>query len=241
VEHYIYGLRDPLTKKIRYVGYTGKGLRRRLWEHISESQKHKDNPGCHRHKWILSLLRQGVEPTIEILETVTETSWEARERYWIKKLALNILVNSTEGGEGLVNPSSEVRKRISRKVSKLLRGNSYRTGIPHSEEDRKAISEGIRNSPIFKEAQRNKKRPRLTKALRYAYGSSFRGKHFSKEHREKIGRAVMGNKASTGLRWISRGSKVRYISKDAPLPRGWVYGRSDMKRRDTGGRFERAR
>src|SRR5258708_25233563 len=111
MQHIIYGLRDPISNIIRYIGYVGKSnLRHRLVAHIYESKKLNK---CHRHHWIRALLRQNLEPTIELLEVVNKQTWVDRERYWIKKLACNNLVNSTAGGDGLFKPSKQVRAKMS--------------------------------------------------------------------------------------------------------------------------------
>jgi hypothetical protein len=107
----IYGLRDPTINEIRYVGYTRGDTARRLWWHLHEAQMRNT---CHRHRWLRSLLNQGLKPTIVVLEIVAD-DWKLREKYWIATLPN--LVNSTEGSEGLINPSLETRAKISGKVS----------------------------------------------------------------------------------------------------------------------------
>lgn len=144
--HAIYGLYDPRVepRMIRYVGYTGKGLQSRLREHCSESLQ---SASCHRTKWISKLLREGVRPSIIELERVSESTWQERERYWITTLrSSGKLTNSTDGGEGLINPTKDVRDRIAAKVSVHSKGNQHRKGIPHSAVDRAKISSGLRSS-----------------------------------------------------------------------------------------------
>ena len=58
----IYGLQDPITGELRYIGRTARTVAKRLYEHIKDSKKlitHKD-------KWIQSLLRSGRRPELEV-------------------------------------------------------------------------------------------------------------------------------------------------------------------------------
>lgn len=146
MSHAIYGLYDPRVepRMIRYVGYSGKGLQSRLREHCAESLQ---SVTCHRTKWISKLLREGVRPAIIELERVDASTWQERERHWIATLrSSGKLTNSTDGGEGLINPTKDVRDRIAAKVSVHSKGNQHRKGIPHSDEDRAKISSGLRLS-----------------------------------------------------------------------------------------------
>jgi len=77
-----------------------------------------------------------------------------KEKYWIKFYDCKSPkgYNLTDGGDGLINPSKSVRKQIAKKVSTILKGNQYRKGIPHSEESKKAISEGLKTSKKYQKA-----------------------------------------------------------------------------------------
>lgn len=104
----IYGLCDPETKVIRYIGKSER-VKERLSNHLNDkSQTHKTN-------WINSLKKKGLKPEIIILEVINDESiWQIREIEWIK-LAREIglsLVNSTDGGDGVLNISGEGKKRM---------------------------------------------------------------------------------------------------------------------------------
>lgn len=143
MKHVIYALIDPRnTNVVRYIGFTKKTLERRLIEHLSDARRGHMN---HRCNWIRSLTKDNIRPIISIIEEVTEDNWQEREKYWIR-FYKETLTNTTEGGEGLINPSDEVRERISKKVSENLKGNQYRKGIPHTEESKAAIKKGMKNS-----------------------------------------------------------------------------------------------
>ena len=141
----IYKLFDPREPlRVRYIGYTAKAISTRLSEHLKEARA---GHASHKCNWIRSLLHAGIKPVSESLELVTAGNWQERERFWIA-LYKDSLTNATAGGEGLVNPSQDVRDRISATLiaggSSL--GNQYRKGIPQTTETRIAISEGLLNS-----------------------------------------------------------------------------------------------
>jgi len=104
---FVYALLDPETEEVRYVGFTRFTLEKRLQEHLCDGFK------THRRNWIQSLRRRGLRPTITLLETVVEEPWQAREQWWIKhcREAGCNLVNGTDGGDGMNNPSEEVRRK----------------------------------------------------------------------------------------------------------------------------------
>lgn len=198
MSHSIYGLYDPTdeARRIRYIGYSSKPLNRRLIQHVWES---KEKAKCHRHKWIRSLLRKGVEPAIVKIESVAAENWQARERYWIS-FYWDRLVNSTKGGEGLIGPSEEVRKAISAKVSAALMGNQLRKGIPHDEQSKSAISAGLRASAKKRasdDARRGKPGRKLTDEAKLKISEANKGKKHpprSDEWREKQKAAQSGKK-----------------------------------------------
>jgi hypothetical protein len=185
--HKIYGLTG--NGIVRYVGYTSHSLTRRLFEHVYESQ-HKNT--CHRHRWIRSLLRKGVKPQIVLLEEVNAANWKDRERFWITHFSN--LTNSTVGGEGLINPSIEVRQRIGAKVSLGLLGNSRRLGISHSDEVKARIGLAVANSQRYIDGMKFRRKPILTPELRLSYGNGNRGKTFSPETRAKMSASMTGKR-----------------------------------------------
>lgn len=112
---YIYRLKNPDTKKVRYVGKTTNPKRR--WHHhcsIKANEKQKS----HRSSWLLSILREGKKPILEIIDTCQYKSWEEVEKYWIqyhKDMGCN-LCNHSYGGGGIlgVERSKETKEKISR-------------------------------------------------------------------------------------------------------------------------------
>lgn len=155
---YIYGLIDPITNEIRYVGKTND-IQSRLQDHIRYAKNGQKN---YKSNWIRKLLRQSLEPKIKILQEVPANDWQKYEKLWISKLIdLGIkLTNKTRGGDGFSgNHTKETKIKISkaslgRKVSektrrKLSENNAFRdigfmTGKPFSEEHKNKI--GLANT-----------------------------------------------------------------------------------------------
>src|SRR5258708_6389227 len=105
---FIYGLRDPHTGEIRYVG-KANDPQRRLTYHLCDSQL---APKTHRNHWLRSLKSLGLKPSLVILETLAPCDdWKAAEQRWIASFLRDgvKLTNGTAGGDGLHNPSDEVR------------------------------------------------------------------------------------------------------------------------------------
>lgn len=171
---YIYTLHDPRQPEIvRYVGKTYQTLAARLSGHLTESRNPKYT--THKHQWVRSLLATGHQPIITLILEVSVDEWQREECRLIAEYrkAGQRLTNSTDGGEGLDNPSQETRQKLSR-ASAMFR---------HSEESKRKIalaSTGRRHSDTAK-----------------AKVSAFnRGKIVTAETRAKISAAHIGMKAS---------------------------------------------
>lgn len=107
----IYTLHDPDTMAVRYVGFTSKTLEKRLARHVAASKNERN----HRANWIRSLVSVGKRPAILLVEGVSLENWQERERFWIlhfRSIGCS-LVNSCEGGKGIIGPSNEVREKMS--------------------------------------------------------------------------------------------------------------------------------
>jgi hypothetical protein len=163
----IYSLHES-DGTLRYIGKTKNELIYRLDQHIRETKSHK-NDFSYRCNWFRKMIRLGCIPSIKLIEEV-EGDGVIEERYWIKHYRdLNYrLVNTTEGGEGLYNPSKEVRERIAskhigmkasletkQKMSLSRTGKHHsngRLGHKHSEETKKKIGAGNKGKKMSKQA-----------------------------------------------------------------------------------------
>lgn len=108
----IYGLSNPYTFELRYVGKTEQKLSVRLQQHLQPAYLRTNT---HKNAWIKSLLKNGIKP--EIFEIETTEDFDAEE-FWIGYFMLLgcDLTNGTNGGEG------------------------WKVGMRHSEESRRKIS-----------------------------------------------------------------------------------------------------
>lgn len=109
---FIYGLQDPRTGEIRYIG-KADDLKRRMRCHRYEAGRLK----THRCNWLFSLQKEKLRPILVILDIVPKLNWQFFERAYIKvyrECGVN-LVNGTDGGEGTegVIHTPENRKKFS--------------------------------------------------------------------------------------------------------------------------------
>lgn len=92
---YIYGLSDPITNEIRYIGKT-VNMKNRYKKHVYQSKYLKTKIG----NWIKKLISINLKPNILLIEECEENNWIEREKYWIKKYKEDgyNLLNIHEGG-----------------------------------------------------------------------------------------------------------------------------------------------
>ena len=127
----IYGLIDPRTQQLRYVGKTQHELRRRLNEHRTISYGGSKARNQHCAKWLRALHKAGHSFDYTVLQEIPAGGdWEEAEQFWIayfKYVGAN-LTNHTAGGDGLCG--------IKRPKDIYERGAAKRRGIPMSAESK---------------------------------------------------------------------------------------------------------
>lgn len=79
----IYGLRDPETGQIHYVGQCNGDPHNRYRKHIHLSQSGRER-NIEKARWIGELLAKGKEPSLVILEQCKADQLNEREQWWIK-------------------------------------------------------------------------------------------------------------------------------------------------------------
>lgn len=148
-ESEIYGLFSTRDNKIRYIGRTVSGIRRRLSDHIYDSTHPEISlcPDTYKARWIRKELSEGYHIDTILIEKTTVEFQDEREKYWISYYGRENLVNGTDGGNS-VNPNK--KKSLGFSYSKLkvciqnnlIKGqkhcviNYHRTkGLPYFETD----------------------------------------------------------------------------------------------------------
>jgi hypothetical protein len=167
--HTIYALVDPRTGAVRYVGVTKGRISKRLWEHQKCATSGSILPV---HRWLRKLSSQGTAPQVIVIE---QTEDRLRECYWIsyyREQGIKLL-NCTDGGDGLWNPSEETRRRLS---------ESHKGQKP-TEEHKAKLSAFFKGKPISEETKRK-------------IGQSNKGKPRSAELRAVLSARNMGKKLS---------------------------------------------
>lgn len=132
---YIYGLVDPDTQQVRYIGKS-TNPKRRLYAHLSPTELSGD---CYRTRWLRRLVNEGKRPSLLCVATVPADAWEDAERYWIehyRKLGAP-LTNTNPGGEGLP-------KGFQHDDDTKARMSHSRTGHGTTEATRKKIADSLR-------------------------------------------------------------------------------------------------
>lgn len=154
---FVYGLVDPQSLEVRYLGKTTAGLKRPL-SHGRPSSLQLDFPV---HRWITALRRRCSDFAVVILEYAAPRELDDLERFWISQgrgMGWRLL-NVTSGGEGAPGrtPSPIHRSRVAdalrghavspearRKMAAAKLGNRNRKGKTFTEESRRRISETLK-------------------------------------------------------------------------------------------------
>lgn len=190
---YIYSLSDPLADgAVRYVGKT-INLRKRLREHVQAALVGKEHN--HRANWVRQLISRGSSPSLTVLET-GEGDWKEAERRWIKNLKAGgaNLVNSTDGGEGLNNPSPDTRARISTANTGKRRTPEMRARIGAASKGRRHTRETRTRMSLSRKGQIS----RMTPETRAKIAENNRRRVISLETRQKM--SVASKKRMLGHR-----------------------------------------
>ena len=120
-------------QRYRYVGLSGD-FRQRVYNHKASIKKPKTPIAkwCLKHGW--DLVKFDILDRAETIEELRDL-----EVAWIAKLRAEgfELLNLTDGGEGLLNPSPEVRARMS---AGRVGEKNHRHGKPMTDLQRKALA-----------------------------------------------------------------------------------------------------
>jgi group I intron endonuclease len=131
----VYGLIDPRSGELRYVGKTERSNVVRLKRHVHNAH---EGVSSHAYNWLRQLLAAGLKPEVSVLEVhETAEALNEAERHLIayfRSIGCD-LTNATEGGDGSVGyRHTEESKQKQR---------SKMTGRRLTEEHRASISGGL--------------------------------------------------------------------------------------------------
>lgn len=114
----VYGLVDPRTLRLMYIGQTKRPLEERLLTHVRKPVNAK------MRRWLSDLAGAGLVPQIRRLADTTEGRWERDEMHWIAwARAIGTLLNTDPGGDyrgagARVRPS---RRRMAKRAREQIR------------------------------------------------------------------------------------------------------------------------
>ena len=223
---YIYGLYDPRTYRIRYIGKTVR-IKGRFSYHLN------DRRNTHKGRWISSLSKIGMEPimrVIEVIENDDDTIWPWRERYWISR--------AKECGESLTNLDDGGNSGFKKSPESVEKMRQSKIGTKHSDASKAKRSEAMKGRIVSEETRR--KISESNKIAKAAYFSIHvpkcrmpkvpkERKPISEETRQKMRLAKLGKKQSPAaieashapLRGLKRSEETKRKMSEAKRA-GWA-------------------
>lgn len=180
---FIYALVEADTREPRYVGKADRP-EARLTKHRSEAKANRDTTS--KNRWLRKQFSQGRSVDIVVLAEVPTDGWEVWEQRFIAhfRLAFPRMLNITDGGDGLKNPSKEVRE----KIAAARRGRTNLRGYKHTPETRAKMRASQLGKKASPQARAN------ISAAHLGLPSGMKGKRHSNETRAKMS-------ASAHRRW----------------------------------------
>lgn len=164
----VYGLTDPRTAVVRYIGKTTRGMKR-----VHEHNRHLNSDPSHKGNWLRQLRVLGLVAGVVVLEAVELAGLDSAERVWISWARTQgwPLTNLTDGGDGR-NGSRQTDATRAR-IAAALRGRATST------ETRSKLSKANIGKKMSAEAKAK-------------IGAAHRGKAMSSESRAKMSAAHTG-------------------------------------------------
>lgn len=209
VETQIYGLYDPLTKQLRYIGKTTASQERR-WAIHNNLAKRKTPRRI--YNWWRSVLAVGAEPEIFEIESIPAGGdWVEAEQFWIayyRFLGCD-LVNSCDGGQGTsgIKFSAEHIERLrishrghvpseeSRRKRSLISLAAWAKN-PNSRAKPETLTKMLATKAVRRAAGLYKKRRPATEETKAKISAGKRGRLLTDEHKAKLSAMRTGKKLS---------------------------------------------
>lgn len=223
----IYGLIDPITKQLRYIGKSDK-VNLRLRQHIKDSKK-RGNLNK-KEAWIKSLLNKNNKPEIKIIEVVNYNEWQSKEIYYINKYKNEGigLLNDTNGGDGVSGYKhgkaslNKMSRTWIKKGEHLSESTEFKKGNKLSEETKKKISEGLKGIIFTPERKENIRIAQLkrSKEISKMFKDYWKNNECQKN---KASIRMKGNQFAKGVKWTEeRKNEMRKRRLGIPLKRETV-------------------
>ena len=202
--HIVYGLIDPISKNLRYIGFTSNPQRRLANHHIPSKLQELN----HKNNWIKSLIKNGQQAEmIVIQEYETSTELPDAEIFWYQyfKMQGAELTNDPDfiGGPTLFGKklSEEHKNKLSlaHKGKKLTDEHKQKISVSNKGKTKIFSEEHIKNLSISHMGQvspnKGKKhseasKQKMSQSLK-GRTSPNKGKKLSPEHKKKMSEAAI--------------------------------------------------
>ena len=212
----IYGLSSSENPDIiRYIGLTGLSLEKRLYFHLKSSKK----PKTHKEFWITKVLKSGYSIISTLIEgDLLENIVKQKEIEYIKifkSLGAN-LVNGTMGGDGVLSPTLEIRKKMG---AKNIGRPSWNKGIPCSND----VKEKSRQKQLGKKLPQTQKDKIKKNNSKFWLGKKMTKEHIenSKNSKRKNYETNKNNKEYVRNWSLSRSKAIIQFDKNGNFIREW--------------------
>lgn len=163
----IYGLYDPTTKDLRYVG-KANCITARLKSHLRDCRRRKTPV----YAWVRKLQENGLAPEIKALERVNKQNWADAERRWIssEREKGTKLLNLAEGGDQPFCPT-EIRAENARKATVARESDPRKKRLAYIKSQMKRTLTYFEKAGFEEYAERQRVRMRaLAKAVPHVCG-----------------------------------------------------------------------
>ncbi len=181
---FIYGLCEPETSDVRYIGKT-IDVKSRVSSHLRERGRTR------KHRWIQSLHARAMTPRVIVLEVVSDDRADDAENWWILFLRRQgySIINHTDGGDGTPHLDQEARSRLSSSAKQVW-------ADPVKRARQSAIAKKRWKDPLWRKKMLQALR---SPACRQAISARLRGRRLSPEHIAKLPQNQKGRKLSPAL------------------------------------------
>lgn len=195
----IYGLYDPRTGELRYVGQTTRASGKRLQEHLTTKSRAKHTYLAH---WVAALWTLGLRPDIKLLaEASSKEDLDQLEMEWIAqgRGAGIRLTNHTEGGKGQLGRVVSDATRA--KMSTSHKGRTF----PH-------MFQPLSEATKVKLSEVNKGK-RVSAETCLKLSQVLKGRVFSSSHRKALSEANRGKPRKKGCRVLTPSEVETVVTK----------------------------